>query len=140
MPDSERQRRELDELMSQPLPLGPDATNATEALYDLIGDDELYDILNTAARYDADANAWEVPGVRERLAELGVEMPDAAAPDAATAQPSIETPPQPTTEPAAQAGMAEDLDTDGVMMTRASNMSSESVERDLARLVELARK
>lgn len=144
LPDSERQQRELEELMSQPLPLGPDATNATEALYDLVGDDELYDILNTAARYDADANAWEVPGVRERLAELGVDMPeaapDAAASDATMAQPDIETPPEPTTEPLAQAGMAEDLDADAVLMTTASDMSSESVERDLARLVELARR
>jgi hypothetical protein len=36
--------------------------------------------------------------------------------------------------------MAEDLDTDGVMMTRPSNMSSESTERsEINRLVELAR-
>ena len=36
--------------------------------------------------------------------------------------------------------VSEDLDTDGVMMTRPSNMSSESRERDeLRRLMELAR-
>ena len=37
-------------------------------------------------------------------------------------------------------GMSEDLDTDGVMMTRPSNMSSESVEQDsLARMLTLAK-
>jgi hypothetical protein len=35
-------------------------------------------------------------------------------------------------------GMAEDLDTDGVMMTRPSNMSSESATLDLERLKRLA--
>jgi hypothetical protein len=36
--------------------------------------------------------------------------------------------------------VSEDLDVDGVMMTRPSNMSSESIQRDeLNRLMELAR-
>ena len=144
LPDSEQQRRELEKLMSEPLPLGPDATNATEQLYDLVGDDELFDILDTAARYDADANAWEVPGVRERLAELGIDMPEATetpAQPGSTEQPDAMATNQTSTQPPQdQTGMAEDLDTDGVMMTRQSNMSSESVERDLARLVELARR
>ena len=37
-----------------------------------------------------------------------------------------------------ECGMEENLDTDGVMMTRASNMSSESVDPMLARMKSLA--
>jgi len=87
LPDTPEQQKKLQELMGKELPLGPDATNATEQLYDLVGDDELFDILGVAAKYDPDANAWEVPGVRERLQELGVEMPgeETAATDAAAA-------------------------------------------------------
>jgi hypothetical protein len=129
LPDTDAQQRELKKLMSEPLPVGTDAVNATEQLYDLIGDDELFDILAELADRDSDANIWDDPQVQARLQELGVDMESGN--DAAAVQP---------TEPPAQAGMAEDLDTDGVMMTRASNMSSESREFDLDRLVELARR
>jgi hypothetical protein len=35
--------------MSGELIVGPDAMNATEQLYDIVGDDELFDILNDLA-------------------------------------------------------------------------------------------
>jgi hypothetical protein len=122
LPDDADQQRELATLMRQPLPVGPDATNATEQLYDLVGDDELFDRLARLADQDPDADAR--PVVQARLAELGMDI---------DFQP----------EPKSQAGMGvdvgEDLDVDGVMMTRPSNMSSESIERHLGRLLELAK-
>ena len=121
LPDDPESMSRLQELMAQPLSVGPDATNATEQLYDIFGDDELFDRLAELADRDADADARDI--VRGRLSELGIELPEAQpAPSA----------PQATT------GMGEDLDVDGVMMTRPSNMSSESKEIDLERLRRLA--
>lgn len=96
LPDSKEAQLKLKELMDKPLVVGADATNATEQLYDLVGDDTLFDILGDIAQADPNANAWDDPRVMKRLAELGVEQPE----------------------------VQEDLDTDGIMMTRQSNMSS----------------
>jgi hypothetical protein len=85
-------RVELDRLMSQPLQVGPDALNATEALSDIINDDELFSRLEDLAAQDANADAR--PVIQQRLNELENESMD------------------------------ENLDVDGVMMTRPSNMSS----------------
>ena len=102
--------------------MGPDATNATEQLYSVFGDDKLFDQLAELATEDANADAR--PLIQARLAELGIdiELPAAEVPAAA---PPVEEPVQ-----------AENLDVDGVMMTKPSNMSSESVERIL-RLAQL---
>jgi hypothetical protein len=109
--------------MAQELPVGPDATNATEQLYDVFGDDELFDSLAELA--DQDANADARPLVQARLAELGIDIEMPPTDPAAAATPPAEEPVQ-----------AENLDVDGVMMTKPSNMSSESVERIL-RLAQL---
>jgi hypothetical protein len=127
-PDTPEAEKQLKQLMSKELPVGPDATNATEQLYNIFGDDQLFDQLTELA--DRDANADARPLVQARLAELGIEIelpadevPEPADPAAA------QTPPE---EPV----QAENLDVDGVMMTKPSNMSSESVERIL-RLAQL---
>lgn len=99
LPDDAQKQRRLDDLMSQELAVGPDAINATEQLYDLVGDDALFDILADIADTDPDANIWADTRVQKRLAQLGIRMP------------------APTTQ-------QEDLDVDGVMMTKPSNMSS----------------
>ena len=119
LPEGPEEIARLKALMAEPLPVGPDATNATEQLYDLLGDDELFNQLEELARMDANADARSA--VRRRLEQLGLA--------------NI----LPSTEPAAEPVQQEDLDTDGVMMTRPSNMSSESVERHLNRLLELAK-
>ena len=106
VPSSPAAEQELKKLMSQPLPVGPDATNATEQLYDLVGDDELFDRLQELASRDPDADAR--PIIQERLAEMGIDL-------------GID---QSAQEPV----QSENLDVDGVMMTRPSNMSSESVD------------
>jgi len=106
VPDTPETERRLRALMGQEMPVGPDATNATEQLYELLGDDKLYDQLGALAQQDPDADAR--PLIQARLAELGFDI-----------------------------DMAEDLDVDGVMMTRPSNMSSESVDSELLRLRQL---
>jgi hypothetical protein len=55
-PNTPEQQQELIELLSQELPVGPDATNATEQLYSLVGDDVLFDQLQDLAEQDPDAD------------------------------------------------------------------------------------
>ena len=73
--DTPELTKKLNDLMSQELIVGPDATNATEQLYDLVGDDQLFDILDDIASTNPDANAWDDARVQNRLAQLGVRMP-----------------------------------------------------------------
>ena len=75
LPETPEQQEKLNRLMSSELIVGPDATNATEQLYDVVGDDELFDILNDLADRDPRANIWGDSDVQRRLAELGVQTP-----------------------------------------------------------------
>ena len=76
LPDTPETQEKLNQLMSGELIVGPDATNATELLYDIVGDDELFDILNDLAdRSEGRANIWDDSDVQRRLAELGVQTP-----------------------------------------------------------------
>jgi hypothetical protein len=68
LPDTPEKQAELVELMSQDLPVGADAMNATEQLYNLLGDDHLFDQLEELAERDANADARQV--VYDRLFEL----------------------------------------------------------------------
>jgi len=76
LPDTPEAQEKLQELMSRELIVGPDAINATEQLYDIIGDDELFDILSDLAQRDPRANIWDDTDVQERLAELGIQTPE----------------------------------------------------------------
>lgn len=99
LPDTPEQQARLLELMSRELIAGPDGTNATEQLYDLVGDDELFDLIAAAAASNPDANIWDNSRIVERLSELGVDV--SAITDAAAEQPLA--PPQevePAVEPA----------------------------------------
>ena len=69
LPDTPEKQSKLVELLSQDLPVGADATNATEQLYDLLGDDELFDQLQALADQDANADARQV--ILNRMQELG---------------------------------------------------------------------
>jgi len=102
LPETPEQLDKLKTLMTKELIVGPDATNATEQLYDLIGDDELFDRLNELAARDPRANAWNDTEVMARIKELGIEMPEPAAPGnpaepqtGATAPVAAEVPPNP---------------------------------------------
>ena len=68
IPDTPEQQQQLIDIMSQELPVGADATNATEQLYNIFGDDILFDNLEELARRDPDADARQV--VYDRLQEL----------------------------------------------------------------------
>jgi hypothetical protein len=73
LPDTPEKQAKLVELLSSDLPVGADATNATEQLYDLLGDDILFDKLEELSERDANADARQV--VYDRLQELS-EHPD----------------------------------------------------------------
>jgi hypothetical protein len=76
LPETPEQMEKLNQLMSGELIVGPDATNATELLYDIVGDDELFDILNDLAdKSQGRANIWDDSDVQRRLAELGIQTP-----------------------------------------------------------------
>jgi hypothetical protein len=128
-PDTPEAEKQLKQLLAQELPVGPDATNATEQLYSVFGDDELFDQLAELAAQDANADAR--PLIQARLAELGINIEIPADEVPAPADPAAAA-----TPPAEEPMQAEDIDTDGVMMEKPSNMSSESVERIL-RLAQL---
>jgi hypothetical protein len=68
LPDTPEKQAKLIELLSTDLPVGADATNATEQLYDLIGDDELFDRLEELAVEDANADARQI--VLNRMQEM----------------------------------------------------------------------
>lgn len=67
-PDTPEKQAQLLELMSTDLPVGADATNVTEQLYDLLGDDALFDQLQALAEHDANADARQV--IFDRMQEL----------------------------------------------------------------------
>jgi hypothetical protein len=68
LPDTPEKQATLVELLSQDLPVGADATNAKEQLYDLIGDDILFDQLHDLADRDANADARQV--IINRMQEM----------------------------------------------------------------------
>jgi len=72
LPGTEEDMAKLRELMSKPLPCGPDGEYASEQLYSLIGDDELFDNIGELADKDPDADCREL--VKARAQELGVEI------------------------------------------------------------------
>ena len=68
LPDTPEKQQDLIELMSQEQPVGADATNITEQLYGLLGDDHLFDQLEELAERDANADARQV--IFDRMQEL----------------------------------------------------------------------
>jgi hypothetical protein len=75
VPDTPEKQEQLIELMQKELPVGADATNATEELYDLLGDDVLFDQLHNLADRNANADCREL--VFLRMQELS-DHPDVA--------------------------------------------------------------
>jgi hypothetical protein len=90
-PDTPEKQAQLVELMSAELPVGADATNATEQLYDLIGDDELVDQLQALAEQDANADAR--PIIYDRMQQLSAD------PDIAKVMTQLTTSPDNPAEP-----------------------------------------
>lgn len=75
LPDTKEKQAQLIDLLSQELPVGPDAINATGQLADLFNDDELFDRLSELASENADADARDI--ILSRLEELK-DHPDVA--------------------------------------------------------------
>ena len=99
LPETPEQQEKLNQLMSGELIVGPDAINATEQLYDLVGDDELFDILNDLAdKSQGRANCWDDSDVQRRLAELGVQTPQSTQAEPADV-PQDTAPAQPAAVP-----------------------------------------
>jgi hypothetical protein len=71
-PEGEEQVSELIDLLMEPLIVGVDATNATSALYNLIGDDVLFDRLGDLAEENPEADARDVvmDWVQENMPEI----------------------------------------------------------------------
>jgi len=57
LPKDKEDENKLIDIMSQPLKLGANAQNATGKLYNLLGDDVLFDMLSDAAESDPEADA-----------------------------------------------------------------------------------
>lgn len=69
LPDTPEAQQTLVDLLNQPtLPVGPDAEDIIAQLYDVIGDDELFDQLGDLSNVDAEADAK--PIILARLEEL----------------------------------------------------------------------
>jgi hypothetical protein len=117
LPETPEQLDKLKTMMASELIVGPDAINATEQLYDLVGDDILFDRLSELAAKDPRANAWNDTEVMNRLAELGIEMPEPsepgnpAEPATAPVAPVAAAPAAPAVPPAP---VAEELDPEHV--------------------------
>lgn len=114
VPDNKNAIEKLKSLMADKIPVGVDATNSTELIYDLVGDDKLFDDLYELAQTDSNADAR--PLIVKRLQELGYDIESTFK-----------------MEPA-----SEDIDTDGVMMTKPSTMSNESIDSELLKIKRLA--
>ena len=112
MPDTPEKMTQLKTWLGEPKPLGPDAEDVTDVLYDLIGDDALFDQLSGMAEEDPTADA--VPIVQAwitrnkdqspELSELAMSFQTAApaAPEAPAAPPAPAAP-TPEAPPAAPA-------------------------------------
>ena len=72
LPETEEDMAKLQELMTKPLPCGPDGEYATEQLYSLIGDDVLFDDIYELSQKDPDSDCREV--VMARAKELGIDI------------------------------------------------------------------
>ena len=114
------QRKKLHAMMQSPLLVGPDAMNARQALADILPDPELFGIFDRLAAKDPDINIWKSKAVLRRMRSLirrTQESLQGAPIGGGVMDRSITN------------DLPENLDCDGVMMTKQSNMSSESIER-----------
>ena len=101
LPDTPEKMTELKTWLSEPKPLGPDAEDVTDLLYELLGDDALFDQLQGMAEEDPTADAVPIvqawvtrnQDLSPALAELATSFQTAA-------------PTQPPAEPAPPAELA----------------------------------
>lgn len=110
-PDTPEKRAQLIKLLSTEFPVGADATNATEQLYDLIGDDELFDQLEALASQNANADARQVvldrmqelaydPDIAKVISELNIDVDTPAEPSEQEPMEAVKDPETQTEDPA----------------------------------------
>lgn len=97
LPDTPEKKSQLVELLSKEFPVGTDATNSTEQLYDLLGDDELFDQLEELATQDPDADCRQV--VYDRMQMLSDHPDVKAVVDQLQIDPEAAMNPAPEVEP-----------------------------------------
>ena len=112
-PNTPEEQQELIALLSQELPVGADATNATEQLYSLVGDDILFDQLQDLAEQDPNADCRSIVIARiTDMASKGFDdfdtvldalkstqlAPPTVAPEAPATPAPAEVPPPPVAE------------------------------------------
>src|SRR5210317_685305 len=71
LPDSPKAKAELKKLMSKPIKLGKEGDEASDKLYALIGDDELFDDLYVAGKKNPNGDARDV--VKKHMKRLGIK-------------------------------------------------------------------
>lgn len=120
-PDTDEKVQQLAAIMANALPVGVDATNATAALYDIIGDDTLFDNLGELAEIEgpeSDARATikqfiktEYPGLMEKLGLSDVEFDAPPAQPQQSIVPPVEQPMAANQPPGQSSGgvVSEDL-------------------------------
>jgi hypothetical protein len=103
-PDTPEKQSELVAFLSKEQPVGADATDATEQLYDLLGDDELFDQLEALAEQDPTADCRQV--VYDRMQMLSSD------PDVKAVIDQVQIDPEATMNPAepTDAGMSAEPD------------------------------
>jgi hypothetical protein len=79
LPDTPEKQQQLQDLMAQELIVGADSMNATEQLYDLVGDDKLFDRLYILGKQNPNANVWDDPQIQKRFYELGIDINNPSA-------------------------------------------------------------
>jgi len=71
LPDSPKAKAELKKLMSKPIKLGKEGDDASDAMYSLIGDDELFDDLYVAGKKNPNGDAR--PIIKKAMKRLGIK-------------------------------------------------------------------
>jgi hypothetical protein len=132
LPDTPEKMTELKTWMSEPRPLGPDAEDVTDVLYELIGDDSLFDQLEAMATEDATMDA--VPIVQAwvtrnqdqspELAELAMSFQTAAPTEPPAPEAPAATQPPPAAPAAAPAAPAPAAPTTQLPMEEGDNPST----------------
>ena len=104
-PDTPEEQQQLVVLLSQEFPVGADATNATEQLYSLVGDDVLFDQLHDLADQDASADCRSVVLARiKELSDNGIEGFDTVLAALKAGQIAATAPVAPPAPPVAESG------------------------------------
>jgi len=142
LPDTPEKQNKLIELMQQDLPVGADATNVTEQLYDLLGDDHLFDQLEALAERDANTDARQViydrmselsdhPEVRSVIEKLQIDPESEMNPAEATpADLSATTPEQSDSVPSGQGNITKLAEDSLASIRRAAGLIKENITLD----------